>query len=230
LLELSSWPGAVTEKVTKSPFDPLVQALFPRLARRVPRWVSPNAITVAGLVATVGAGSALALAGGARWLLFVAAGLVLVNWAADTLDGIVARQRKQTSRLGDFLDHAFDAMAVAALTIGPALSGLVHPALALLHGVLTLVCFALTYKGEQATDDYELLAFGPTEVRFALTVVFVAAYFLPGSVVAIAGYPLQVLDLSALVGSLWAVVYGTIVFARYARRLRRLDRPSDGRD
>ena len=214
---------AESTKITASPFDPFVRSVFPRLADRVPPWVSPNAITVAGVLAAVAAGVAVALAGRAPALLLLGALLVLVNWVADTLDGIVARRRGQSSRLGDFLDHAFDAVTVAALTVGPAFSGLVHPTLSLLQGVLILLGFAFTYKGEQATGVYELLALGPTEIRFALVAAFVTAYLVPGTVVTALGHDLAVLDLAAAGGCLWAVVYGLVLFRRYVRRLEALD-------
>jgi phosphatidylglycerophosphate synthase len=213
-----------TLKLTESPFDPMVRAVFPRMAVHVPRVVTPNVVTVAGVVATILAGTAVACAGLARHLLLVAAGLVFVNWVADTLDGVLARERRQTSRLGDFLDHVFDAVSVAALTVGPAFSGLVSPTLSLLLGVMILLCFAVTYKGEQATGVYELLKFGPTEVRFVVAGTFVAAFFFPGDLVTVAGHGLQVIDLASLTGITWSALYLAVLFSRYARRLQQLDR------
>jgi phosphatidylglycerophosphate synthase len=207
-----------TRKVTGSPFDPLVRAVFPRLAARTPRFVTPNMVTVSGLVATLAAGLAVGLSRLVPELLFVAAALVFVNWITDTLDGVLARQRGQCSRLGDYFDHIFDAVTCAALIVGTAFSGLADPAPVLLLGVLFLLCFAITYKGEHVTGVYELLTFGPTEVRFALIGVYVGAYFVHGPVVTVAGWAMTWVDVAASLSCAWALGYALILAVRYGRK------------
>jgi phosphatidylglycerophosphate synthase len=207
------------KRITGSPFDPLVKSLFPRIAARTPRFVTPNMVTVTGVVATALCGAALALSQLHPWLLFVAAGLLLLNWVADTLDGILARQRAQCSRIGDYLDHIFDAFTVAFVTIGIEYSGLAHHTLPLLVGVLFLLCFAITYKGEQVTGVYELLTFGPTEVRFVLVASFVGCYFVTAPLVTVAGIGLRLMDFTALLGVVWAAAYSVILAVRYGRSI-----------
>jgi phosphatidylglycerophosphate synthase len=180
-------------------------------------------VTVGGLLSTVGIAICFLLTVYAREFLFLAAALIIVNWGADTLDGVLARQRNQSSRLGDYYDHVFDAFSVAIINIGLAFSTLVHPVTPLLLGVVFLLNFAITYKGEQVTGVYELLTFGPTEVRFALFGFFIAAYFVPGPVVSVFGVGLQMLDITCLIGSFWSVIYIVILFNKYARRLREAD-------
>ncbi len=209
-----------TQKITASPFDPLVKALFPKLAAITPRFITPNMITVIGLLSTIAIGAALILTSHVPALLLVGAALILVNWVADTLDGVVARQRNQCSRLGDFYDHVFDAFSVAAINVGLAFSPLAHVELPLILATVFLLNFAITYKGEQATGVYELLTFGPTEVRFAVFGFFVAAYLMPGPIVTVFGVGLQVLDLASLVGIFWSLVYILVLFRRYVGRLR----------
>jgi len=54
--------------------------------------------------------------GGRRPPLFlVAIGLIAVGGLADALDGIVARAKNQSSRFGDFLDHAADRVSDTAV-------------------------------------------------------------------------------------------------------------------
>lgn len=206
-----------TKRITASPFDPLVKALFPKLAARTPRFVTPNMITISGVVASMVGGTALVLS---RWwpgLLLLAAALVLFNWVADTLDGVLARQRDQCTRLGDFLDHVFDAVTVTAFILGSAFSGYSHPEIPLVLGMVFLLCFAITYKGEQVTGIYELLALGPTEVRFALIATYLATYFLREPLVTLGGMDLRILDLVAAFSTLWALIYAIILLRRYGR-------------
>src|SRR6059058_2532431 len=83
--------------------DRLNRWLLP-VARRTP--LSPNAITLLALAINLVGAACLAL-GARRPSLFLAAiVLIAVGGLADALDGIVARARNQTSRYGDFLDHA----------------------------------------------------------------------------------------------------------------------------
>ena len=213
-------PGTVTRKITGSPFDPLVKALFPRIAALVPLAVTPNMITKLGLAATFGTALSVVLARFVPSLLLVGSALVLVNWVADTLDGEVARQRGQCSRLGDFYDHIFDAFMCAAINIGLAFSGLCQPVLPLLLGVVFLLNFAITYKGEQATGVYELLTFGPTEVRLGIIFFFTTTYFFHGVVLDIWGLGLTVLDLGFVFGIVWSLAYIAVLFRRYEKRLR----------
>ncbi len=85
---------------------PLVRAL---------EWcrVPPNALTITGVVVTIGA----------AWLAsegrFLAAGLVLGGAAIfDTLDGALARATGKTSRFGSILDSTGDRVSEGALLAG----------------------------------------------------------------------------------------------------------------
>jgi phosphatidylglycerophosphate synthase len=92
--------------------DRLSRWLLP-VARRTP--LSPNAITVLALALNLGGAACLAL-GARRPPLFLAAIVfIAVGGLADALDGIVARARNQSSRFGDFLDHAADRLSDTAL-------------------------------------------------------------------------------------------------------------------
>jgi phosphatidylglycerophosphate synthase len=203
------------KRVTGSPFDPLVKAVFPKIAARTPAFVTPNMVTLSGVLATILGGAALGFSRYARWLLLVAAALLLFNWVADTLDGVLARQRGQCSRLGDYLDHVFDAVTMAAIAIGIEYSGLCHATIPLLVGVFFILGFVITYKGEQVTGVYELLTLGPTEIRFALVAFFVGCYFVTAPLVTILGISMRLMDFAAIIGVIWSVVYDVILIRRY---------------
>lgn len=212
-----------TKKITGSPFDPLVKALFPKLAAITPRWVTPNMITKLGLASSFATGIAVAFARYAPELLFLGSAFVILNWVTDTLDGVLARQRDQCSRIGDFYDHVFDAFMVANINIGLAFSGLCHPVLPLALGVVFLLNFAITYKGEQVTGVYELLTFGPTEVRFGIVFFLTTAYLFPGAVFTWQGQDLQVIDLGLVFGIIWSIIYILVLFRRYTVRIRQIE-------
>jgi phosphatidylglycerophosphate synthase len=85
--------------------DRLNRWLLP-VARRTP--LSPNAITLVALAINLGGAACLAMGGRRPALFLVAIVLIAAGGFADALDGIVARARNQSSRFGDFLDHAAD--------------------------------------------------------------------------------------------------------------------------
>jgi len=92
--------------------DRLNRWLLP-VARRTP--LSPNAVTVLALAINLGAAACLAMGGRRPPLFLVAIGLIAVGGLADALDGIVARAKNQSSRFGDFLDHAADRVSDTAI-------------------------------------------------------------------------------------------------------------------
>lgn len=100
--------------------------------RTLPRWLTPNQITIAGqtaaLLAFVVAVSIRPMS--AAGFVAIAVGTSLFIFA-DSIDGLFARHSKQTSRLGEFLDHWLDALSVPLVVFAFALVLQVPPALAL---------------------------------------------------------------------------------------------------
>ena len=91
------------------------QRLLEAIARRLPRFVRPDHLTVLALGAAVA--FAVAAASGA---FFVAAALLVVHWFGDSLDGTLARVRRaERPRYGYYLDHLADAFATALIGARP---------------------------------------------------------------------------------------------------------------
>jgi phosphatidylglycerophosphate synthase len=104
----------------------------------LPRRLTPNQITVAGQLAAL-TGFLVVATGqpvGAAALLVLAATIVFYT-LADCVDGLFARHTRQTSRLGELLDHWLDAVSVplGVLSFGLALPAAPGPVLA---GVVTV--------------------------------------------------------------------------------------------
>lgn len=94
---------------------------------------------------------ALAVAGLSGYLFYAdmivpASILVLLNGFFDILDGEIAKAYRRTSKLGDFLDHAFDRVADVLMFFGVAL----NPGIPLWMGSLMVVFILLvSYMGTQ---------------------------------------------------------------------------------
>ncbi|HEY7074325.1 MAG TPA: CDP-alcohol phosphatidyltransferase family protein [Solirubrobacteraceae bacterium] len=168
------------------------QRLLEALARRLPAWVLPDHLTAVALVAAAG----FAAAGAAGWL-WVAAGLVVVHWLGDSLDGTLARVRRaERPRYGYYLDHLADALSTALIGLGLGLSAQMHLAVALGLVVAYLAASINTYLETQVFGRLRLGygRLGPTEARVALLACLVA--IAAGAHVSVLG--LSLLDLAGL--------------------------------
>jgi len=152
------------------------------LAARTPSSIGPDHLTALGLAAQLGAGACYALAAFNRfWLLGVIACLAL-NWLGDSLDGTLARVRQRLRpRYGFYVDHMVDSFGGVALMGGLALSGYMHPAIAIGLLVAFLMLSIQSYLATHALGEFRISfwKFGPTELRILLAVGNLALFWKP---------------------------------------------------
>jgi phosphatidylglycerophosphate synthase len=86
------------------------------------RWLTPNRITVASIVACLSAAGVAAAAGGGA-LGAVAIALIFARSVLDSMDGQLARYQATSSRFGSYLDKVSDLFCWAALYAVLALEG-----------------------------------------------------------------------------------------------------------
>lgn len=91
--------------------------------------VSANAVTLAALFASLAYGAWLALAPSPRWPFLLLPALLLLRMALNAIDGMLAREYRQQSRLGMLLNEIGDVVSDAALYLPFALLPGVNPAL-----------------------------------------------------------------------------------------------------
>ena len=143
------------------------------LAERLPRWVNADHLTLLGFAGQIMAGASYALAPRSHWWLIAGIGFLAANWFGDSLDGTIARVRRQERpRYGFYVDHMIDSLGALCIMGGLALSGYIDPfiALGLLVGFLLLSI--QSYLAAYALGEFRLSfwSFGPTELRFLLAV------------------------------------------------------------
>ena len=152
------------------------------MAERTPRWISPDHLTVLGFLAQVMAGASYALAARSPcWLLGGIAFLAL-NWLGDSLDGTLARVRQQQRpRYGFYVDHIVDSFGGLALMGGLALSGYMHPYIAIGLLIAFLLLSIQSYLATYTLGEFQLSFwnFGPTELRILLSIGNLALLFHP---------------------------------------------------
>lgn len=110
----------------KPAFQGLLRPLVRALARA---GVTPNHVTVAALLLSVAVGAAIALRPDDRRVLLLLAPFLLVRMALNAIDGMLAREHRQTSRLGAFLNELGDVASDSALYLPLALVAGFEPAL-----------------------------------------------------------------------------------------------------
>ncbi len=171
------------------------QRLLEAIARRLPAIVRPDHLTVLALVAAVG--FAVAAASGA---FLVAAGLLVVHWFGDSLDGTLARVRRaERPRYGYYLDHLADAFATALVGLGLGLSSQMHLFAGLALVVAYLALSINSYLETQALGRFSLGygRLGPTEARLGLIALLVSV----ASGASVSVFGLTLLDVVALGGA-----------------------------
>jgi archaetidylinositol phosphate synthase len=190
------------------------------LARRLPRFVMPDHLTLLGVVAAVGIAAAYALSNRDPAWLWAASGLLVVHWLGDSLDGTLARvRRSERPRYGYYLDHLVDAIATALIGIGLGLSPYLLLATGLAIVLAYLVLSINTYLETNVLGVFTLGygRLGPTEARLGL----IAANTALALGVVPTGSLFGVLD---VVGLAVAVLMVVALTGRAARNLRRLAR------
>jgi phosphatidylglycerophosphate synthase len=145
--------------------------LLRAIARRLPRWILPDDLTLLGIAAAIAICVAYQLSNDGRGWLWVASALLVVHWLGDSLDGTLARVRGiQRPRYGYYLDHLVDAGATVAIAVGLGLSPYMLLSVGMLLGVAYLILSINVYLESQALGRFSISygKIGPTEVRVLL--------------------------------------------------------------
>ncbi|SDB07992.1 CDP-alcohol phosphatidyltransferase family protein [Bauldia litoralis] len=122
----------------KPRFQSLLRPLVGRLAAL---GVTANQVTIGAAVLSLACGGAIIASGGAALALLALPVVLLVRMGLNAVDGMLAREHGQQSRLGFFLNEIGDVVSDTALYLPLAL--VLAPALPLLAGAMVTV-FALT--------------------------------------------------------------------------------------
>jgi archaetidylinositol phosphate synthase len=141
------------------------------MVERMPAWVNSDHLTLLGFAAQIATGVCYALAALDRRMLLAAIVCLALNWFGDSLDGTLARVRQQQRpRYGFYVDHIIDSIGAVAMMSGLALSGYMHPVIAM--GLLTafLLLSIQSYLATYTLGEFHLSIWrlGPTELRVLL--------------------------------------------------------------
>jgi len=171
------------------------------LAARTPACINPDHLTVLGLAAQIGAGISYALVPRNRYALLAVIVFLALNWLGDSLDGTLARVRQRLRpRYGFYVDHMVDSFGALALMGGLALSGCMHPALAIALLIMFLMLSIQSYLATHALGEFRISFWrlGPTELRILLAVGNLALFWRPQ--VRLLGGSFRLFDVGGAIG------------------------------
>jgi phosphatidylglycerophosphate synthase len=192
------------------------------MAERAPMWVSSDQLTALGLSAQIGAGICFALSRYDRWFLLAVVVCLALNWLGDSLDGTLARVRRQERpRYGFYVDHIVDILGAVALMCGLGWSGLLHQATAMAMLVAFLVLSSESYLATYTLKRFELSqgVLGPTEIRILLAVGCLAALRSPYATAF--GHRMLLFDLGGVIAMVGMAGMAAAVMVRHTAQLYR---------
>jgi CDP-diacylglycerol--glycerol-3-phosphate 3-phosphatidyltransferase len=159
----------------KPAFQTMLRPVCGRLAAG---GITANQVTLGALALSLCMGAALTLSGGARWALWLVPVVLFLRMALNAIDGMLAREHGQASRLGALLNELADLASDAALYLPFALVAGVSPGWLVAVVVLSLIAEAAGILGPAVGSARRYDGpFGKSDraVAFGLIAVFLAS-------------------------------------------------------
>ena len=192
------------------------------MAERAPRWLSSDQLTLLGFAAQVAAGACYALSRYDRRALLLVVLCLALNWFGDSMDGTLARvRRQQRPRYGFYVDHMVDIFGSAALMCGLACSGFLHWQVAVAMLIAFLLLSGESYLATYTLGSFQLShgLFGPTEIRILLIIGNLALLRSPYST--ILGHTMLLFDLAGTIAAVGMFALAIVVAVRHTTELYR---------
>ncbi len=152
------------------------------IAKRLPLWLNSDHLTLLGFLAMLGIGLSYWASVWDRRALILAIFGLAVNWFGDSLDGTLARvRRQQRPRYGFYVDHVVDIVGSFFLLGGLASSGYMNPLIGLGLLIGFLMVSAERYLATHVLGVFRLsfMGMGPTELRILLAVGTLFLFYKP---------------------------------------------------
>jgi phosphatidylglycerophosphate synthase len=192
------------------------------MAERAPQWLSSDQLTLLGLGAQVAAGIFYALSRTNRYALLLVVLCIALNWLGDSMDGTLARvRRQQRPRYGFYVDHMVDIFGSIALMVGLGCSGLLHWPTAIAMLIAFLLLSSESYLATYTLSCFELSQgiFGPTEIRILLIVGTLAALRSPYAT--LFGHRMLLFDLGGTIAAVCMSALAIVITLRHTAELYR---------
>lgn len=210
---------AITAKIEAKILDYLVTKL--------PSWATPDLLTLAALFSAAVGGASYTLAQRNPNFLLIVNLCLILHWLTDSLDGRVARYRKQSRpNYGFYVDHVLDSLSAALFLGGLTTSPLTQTAAWIWVLALMLLSMIHMFLKAKVFNVFEMsiqLA-GPTEARLGLMGFNFLILFFGNPIFMLLSVPVALID---IIG--WITVVGFIAvlapdILRAAAKLDKIDK------
>ena len=192
------------------------------MAARAPQWLTSDQLTLLGFFAQIGAGLFYALTRYNRFALLAVIFCIALNWLGDSLDGTLARVRRQERpRYGFYVDHMVDIFGATALMCGLGCSGLLHCQTAMAMLIAFLLLSSESYLATYTLSRFQMSQgiFGPTEIRIFLIIGNLALLHSP--YVTLFGHRMLLFDLGGVIGAVIMFAMAISITLRHTAQLYR---------
>ena len=213
---------ATARRVNQSLTAQIEKRALQWMAERAPAWVTSDQLTILGLSAQVGAGICYALSRYNRYALLLVILCLALNWLGDSMDGTLARvRRQQRPRYGFYVDHMVDIFGSVALMCGLGYSGFLHWETAIAMLIAFLLLSSESYLATYTLSCFEMSQglFGPTELRILLSIGNVALLRSPYST--LFGHKMLLFDLGGTIAAVSMFAMAIVVSMRHTAQLYR---------
>jgi archaetidylinositol phosphate synthase len=207
-------------------FGPLERPALQWLAAHSPGWMTPDILTLIGIIGALVIFAGYVLSGSNPAFLWLASLGFVINWYGDSLDGTLARYRKiERPKYGFFVDHTVDAFGQLWILAGIGLSPYVSFSVAMLALVGYLMMSVLVYVTTFVTGEFKISygKLGPTEIRVIAILANVAFFFGGVRMVEFSFGTYPVYDLLILAIALLLIGIFTVTTASRAYELSKID-------
>lgn len=165
---------------------PLERPALKWLAEHMPPWVTPDHMTVLGVIAALIIFFSYWLTTYNENFLWLASFGFILNWFGDSLDGNIARYRHiERPKYGYFIDHTVDAFSELVIGLGIGLSPYVRFDIALMaligYMLMSVFVYITTYVNGIFRISFSKI--GPTEFRLVLIIANTIIYFVGNPIV-----------------------------------------------
>ena len=219
-LDVGAAKFAEATRIATNPLAGLERRCLVWLAARLPRQVNSDHLTGLALAAMALTGVAYACSPSHPGALFAAILGLALNWFGDSLDGTVARvRRQQRPRYGFYVDHVVDCFGVLFVLAGLGWSGFMTPFVAMAFLVAYFMLSIEIYLATYCLTEFRMSFWGvgPTELRLLLVVGTLA--LLSDPKVEILGYAYRLFDVGGAVGTIGIFIVLILSVIRNARAL-----------
>lgn len=200
---------------------------LPKMAKALPKWVSPDHLTILGVIAGLIIAIGYLLTWYSNWWLLLCNFGLFIHWYADSLDGTLARVRHiERENYGYFVDHICDVWTIVIICIAFGFSPLIHieVALFLTIGYLLLNIYVYIRAYSEKIFRISFSRLGPTEVRIILCITNFILIFWNPIVIQYHQTYLTVFDLFGIILTFIFIITFIITSIKNAVKLDRMDR------